>query len=86
MYLSHIFTRHFEGNKNDSPGSEQICAPRRLLKQSLITIFNPRVSVECAPEWITLALSLFSIPATLSFSLKQFLPLYCFHTPGLLSV
>lgn len=47
--------RYVEGNKNDSPG--QICAPLRLLKYSLITVFYPKVIVECVPKWITFPLS-----------------------------
>lgn len=72
MYLSHIFTRYFEGNKNDSPSSKQICAPLRLLKYSLITVFYPKVIVECVPKWITFPLSL---PRSHSLSCRSFPPL-----------
>lgn len=68
MYLSHIFMRYFEGNKNDSPSSDQICAPLRLLKYSLITVFYPKVIVECVPKWITFPLSLtYSLHLSFSF-------------------
>lgn len=73
MYLSHIFMRYFEGNKNDS---EQICAPLRLLKYSLITVFYPKVIVECVPKWITFPLSL-AYSLHLSFSS----PLSCHSCP-----
>ena len=84
MYLSHIFMRYFERNKNDSPSSEQICAPLRLLKYSLITVFYPKVIVECVPKWITFPLSLaYSLHLSFSFpSFLPFLPLYCFHSPS----
>lgn len=72
MYLSHIFTRYFQGNKNDSPSSKWICAPLRLLKYSLITVFYPKVIVECVPKWITFPLSL---PRSLSLSCRSFPPL-----------
>ena len=74
MYLSHIFMRYVEGNKNDSP--EQICAPLRLLKCSLITVFYPKVIVECVPKWITFQLSL-SHSLHLSFSLYS-----CYSLPS----
>lgn len=84
MYLSHIFTRYFGGNKNDSPASEQICAPFGLLKYSLITIFYPEVTEECVPKWIRFPLLLsrslfFVFPL---FFFLPFSPLYCFHSPS----
>lgn len=81
MCLSHIFTRYFEGNKNGSPGSERIRAPLRLLKYSLITVFYPKVIVECVPKWITFPLSL--IPSSLFFFplfLAILSPFIAFHS------
>lgn len=72
MYLCH----YFEGNKNDSPGSEHIGAPLRLLKYSLITVFYPKVIMECVPKWITFLLSL-----SLSLHLFCFPPLSCHSCP-----
>lgn len=70
--------RYFKWNKKESPGSEWICAPTRLLKCSLITTFYPKVIEECVPKWITLPLS-FSL--LFFFSLFPSFFLSCFSCP-----
>ena len=73
MYLCHFLT-WFEGNKNDSPGAEQIYVPLGLLKYSLITVFYPKVIVECVPKWITFPLSLSLFHSLHHFCSPLFLP------------
>lgn len=74
MYLSHTFRRYFEWNKNASPCSEQnLTSPQG----SLITVFCPKVIVECVSKWITFPLSLSFPPSFLSFSL--FTALFYFY-------
>lgn len=85
MYFCHIIVRYFEGNKNDSLSSEQICAPLILLKYSLITVFYAKVIEECCSkmdEVPTLA-NFFCSPL----SCHSFRPLIAFiltPSPGLL--
>lgn len=67
MFLSHVFRTYFEGNKNDSPGPDQILkTPLGSEKYSLITVFYAKVKVECVSKWITLQLSL-SLPPSFFF-------------------